>query len=303
MWTPALGRFGGKMKRKILIGILSFFGIINIWGKDYQKEAVEFMQNGNYEQCLSVLKEWESKEPKNSEINIMYWNYYVYKDAKQITAMGKMPDGRYGMYPKTVYNKEDVKTAISYLDKILKTYSNRMDIIDMKCWSYNYIEDYNSTSELIVKTIKQSKKNNNEWTWTKNEAPSKYNKPEGEALLFQMINNSFRYIDLQFEENKEIIHKIIESELSFYPENIYGLNHASVYYQKTGDYKRSIEVLSRAAKINPHDYIVIGNLAYSYELAEDYKNAKKWYEYMLNMENPEAIEYGKQGLEAIKAKN
>ena len=75
-----------------------------------------------------------------------------------------------------------------------------------------------------------------------------------------------------------------------------------VYYMGTKEYKKSIELLKRAVELDPNDFIIIGNLGYSYELAEDYLNAKKWYEYMLKMDNPNAVEYGKQGLEYIKGK-
>ena len=66
--------------------------------------------------------------------------------------------------------------------------------------------------------------------------------------------------------------------------------------------KKSIELLKRAVELDPNDFVIIGNLGYSYELDEDYLNAKKWYEYMLKMDNPDAVEYGKQGLEYIKGK-
>ena len=50
------------------------------------------------------------------------------------------------------------------------------------------------------------------------------------------------------------------------------------------------------------DYILVGNLGYAYELDEDYLNAKKWYEYMLKMDDPKAVEYGKNGLKYIEGK-
>jgi len=63
------------MKRKVLVFVLCFFGIINLYGKDYKTEAAELLQNGNFEQCITLLEEWEKADPKNLEINIYYFNY------------------------------------------------------------------------------------------------------------------------------------------------------------------------------------------------------------------------------------
>ncbi|MBO4638671.1 MAG: hypothetical protein J5710_02845 [Treponema sp.] len=291
------------MKRKVLIITLCFLGIFNLFGKDFKTEATELLQNGNFEQCFTLLKEWEKEEPKNLEINIYYFNYYMQRNAQHFPTMGQMKDGRYGMYDRVEYNLKDVAIAVSYFDKILKKQPNRLDVRSSKCTAYIYSEQYDLACNTLIEIIELSKKNKNNWTWSENKSPKEIGMPkEGEDLLFSVINECFYGIYYPFESNKDLIRKIIEKELELYPDNTWGLNHAARYYREIGNYKKSIEVLKHAVELDPNDYIVVGNLGYTYELDEDYLNAKKWYEYMLKMDNPDAVEYGKQGLEIIKGK-
>ncbi len=291
------------MKRKVLVFALCFFGIINLYGKDYKTEATELLQNGNFEQCITLLEEWEKADPKNLEINIYYFNYYMHRNAQHFPTMGKMKDGRYGMYDRVEYNLDDVKTAVSYFDKILKKQPNRLDVRSSKCTAYIYSEQYEMACNTLIGIIELSKKNKNNWTWSENKTPKENGlQKDGEDLLFSVINECFGGIYYPFENNKDYIRKIIEKELDLYPDNTWGLNHAATYYREIGNHKKSIEVLKHAVELDANDYVVVGNLGYAYELDEDYLNAKKWYEYMLKMDNPDAVQYGKQGLEYIKGK-
>ncbi len=291
------------MKRKVLVFALCFFGIINLYGKDYKTEATELLQNGNFEQCITLLEEWEKADPKNLEINIYYFNYYMQRNAQHFPTMGKMKDGRYGMYDRVEYNLDDVKTAVSYFDKILKKQPNRLDVRSSKCTAYIYSEQYEMACNTLIEIIELSKKNKNNWTWSENKTPKENGlQKDGEDLLFSLINECFGGIYYPFENNKDYIRKIIEKELELYPDNTWGLNHAATYYREIGNHKKSIEVLKHAVELDANDYVVVGNLGYAYELDEDYLNAKKWYEYMLKMDNPDAVQYGKQGLEYIKGK-
>ena len=295
-------KVGNKMKKLIIALLVGIFSIMNIYGKDFENEFLKSFKDNDFDSCFKLLKEWERAEPDNLEINIYYFNYYFQRNAKHTMTMGQMPDGRYGLYDKVEYDLKDVEKSVSYFDKILKVQPNRFDVRANRCSVYVQTEQYDKACDALVDLIKYSKINNNDWRWSKNKTLEECGLPKGENLLFNVINECFPEICNLFEENKEGVRKLIEAELKFYPDNTWGLNHASAYYRKIGNHKKSIEILSHAVQIDPNDYILVGNLGYAYELDEDYLNAKKWYEYMLKMDDPKAVEYGKNGLKYIEGK-
>lgn len=290
------------MKRKLLVIALCLFGALNLFGRDYNAEAVELFQNHQFDEFLKLVKEWEKAEPDNLEINIMYFNYYMQRNAQHIPTIGQMNDGRYGGYEKVVYDLKDVKKAVSYFDKILKKQPKRLDVRASKCTAYIYSEQYDLACKTLIEILDYSKKINNEWTWTENKSPAEFGLLEGEALLFKVLDEGFSGLYLPDDTNQSLLKKLTEKEVALYPDNTWGLNHAARYYMYVGEYKKSIEVLKHAVEIDPNDPVIVGNLGYSYELDEDYINAKKWYEYMLDMDSPGAADYGRQGLEYIEGK-
>lgn len=290
------------MKKFALFLILCLQMMAFAFAEDYESEVTQMFKDENYEECLPLIQKWEKSEPDNLEINIYYFNYYMYRNANHVSILGQMKDGRYGFYDKTEYDLKDVKKAVSYFDKILKKQPNRLDVRSSKCTAYIYSEQYKLACSTLIEILDLSKKNNNQWTWSENKPLEEWDLPDGEALLFAIVNECYQELYDPFDSNKDYIKKIIEKEIALYPENTWALNHAARYYMGIEDYTKCIELLTRAVELDPSDYIVVGNLAYSYELSEDYQNARKWYEYMLTMDNPDAVEYGRQGLGYIEGK-
>lgn len=56
----------------------------------------------------------------------------------------------------------------------------------------------------------------------------------------------------------------------------------------------------KAEEIDPQDGVVLSNIAHGYNLKGDMYNAIRYYEKMLNLEDPGAVEFAKQQIEALK---
>ena len=151
------------------------------------------------------------------------------------------------------------------------------------------------TSE-ILKTIEFSAKNNNNWTWTNNE---KYDSGEKEFLLgiqsyqLQLYNTGN---DDLLKNMREIANKVLEH----YPNHIESLSNLSITYLLTEEYDKGIEPLLKAEKINPKDYIVLGNIALGYKLKGDKEKAIEYYEKTVEYGDESAKEYAKQQLKELK---
>ncbi len=71
---------------------------------NYRDQFWVYMKNKDYANAELFLKKWEELEKNSIEVYIAYFNYFIFRDMKQIVVMGTMPDGRQGLYPKDVYN-------------------------------------------------------------------------------------------------------------------------------------------------------------------------------------------------------
>ncbi len=72
---------------------------------------------------------------------------------------------------------------------------------------------------------------------------------------------------------REIANKVLE----FYPNHIESLSNLSITYLLTGEFDKGIESLLKAEKINPKDYIVLGNIAQGYKMKGNKKKAVEYY--------------------------
>src|SRR5690606_13506908 len=147
----------------------------------------------------------------------------------------------------------------------------------------------NFTTE-IIKTIAYSANNNNDWTWT-NHKP--YDGGEKEFLLdiqnyqLQLYNTGN---DDLLVNMREIANKVLE----YYPNHIESLSNLSITYLLTGEYDKGLEPLLRAEKMNPNDFIVLGNIAQAYKLKGDKKKAIEYYEKTVEYGDERAKDYANQ---------
>lgn len=287
--------------KKIFFPLVIFLTTFSVFASDYKQQYEEALKARDFEATQNIIKEWDSKEPKNIEVYIAYFNYYVARSMSQIPAMGKMKDGRYGLYSNNVYDENDLKIGFSYLDKALKINPKRLDVYFGKCSVLLSAEKYEEASNAIINLLDQSVKIKNDWYWTDDLHLIEENPDlDMEDFLFQGINDYLPQFFYDFYTTGKYMKKIVTKLEKLYPENIIGLNHCARYYISKEDYKSSVKTLKKAVEIDPSDYICLYNLGYSYELLKDYDNARACYEKMLSMENEEAKYYGNEGLQYLE---
>jgi tetratricopeptide (TPR) repeat protein len=175
-------------------------------------------------------------------------------------------------------------------------YPNRLDMRFGKIYALGQSEDWENFTKEIVKTIQYSKKNNNEWTWTFNEK-----KENGKEFFLGSIQDY--QLNLYETKNDDLLknmRRIAEEILKIYPDHIESLSNISINYLLTGQYDKGIEALLKAEKIDPKDGVVLSNIAHGYKLKGDIHNSIKYYEKMLKLEDPRAVEFAKQQIESLK---
>ena len=285
--------------KKIVLFIFIIFISLNAYSFDKQNQVVSGLRSGDYENVKSLLQEWEKENPSDPDLMTGWFNYYLNRKAEEKSIVGYMHNGQYGMYSKTVYNDDDLKIAISYLDKALKKNPYRMDIYFGKINSLLSAEKYSEASKAIAEFLKVYDKNKLNWYWTNNQS-FKDNNWNIEDTVIGSLNDYCSMYDFYIARDE--VKKALDEITKRFPENVIFLNYLSYYYSSAKEYDKAIEILLSAYKIDPNDYIIIGNLASDYEKLENYKEAEKWYTIMSKMDSEEAKSYASQGLNRIRNK-
>lgn len=279
--------------------MLSSILAIDIFAFNKQNQVISGLKSGDYENVKILLQEWEKENPKDPDLMTGWFNYFLYRKAETKKFEGYMNNGQYGSYSKTVYDEDDLKTAISYLDKALKTNPYRMDIHFGKINSLLSAEKYKDSSKAIIDFLKVYEKNKTEWYWSNNQKFSDNNWNVEDTVLGALQDYCQEF---DYYTERDSVKKALDQILKVFPKNVIFLNYLSYYYSSAKEYDKAIDVLLSAYKIDPDDYVIVGNLASDYEKLENYKEAEKWYLIMSKMDSEEAKAYASKGLERIKNK-
>lgn len=285
------------MKKIILFILVTSLFVINLFGFDKQNQVLTGLRNGSYDEVKTLLQQWEKENPSDPDMMTNWFNYFLFRKAEQKDIVGYMKNGQYGMYTKTVYNEGDFKTAISYLDKALKKNPYRMDIYFGKINAYLSAEKYSEATVAISDFLKVYDKNKKEWYWSNNKKFSDNNWNVEEVVLSALQDYCQMY---DYYQDGDSAKKALDQILQRFPKNVIFLNYLSYYYSAGKNYDKAIEVLLSAHKIDPNDYVIVGNLASDYEKIGNYKEAEKWYSVMSKMNSEEAKEFGAEGLKRLK---
>lgn len=270
---------------------------LSAFGFDKQEEVLDGLRSGDYEDVRVLLEEWEKESPSDLDMMTGWFNYYLRRKAESKNVVGYMKNGQYGIYSQTIYDDKDLKTGISYLDKALKKNPYRMDIHFGKISSLLHAEKYSEASKAITDFLKVYGKNKTEWYWTNNMKFSENDWNAEEIVLGSMQDYCSMF---DYYADRSSAKKALDGILKLFPKNVVFLNYLSYYYSSAEEYDKAIEVLLKAYKIDPNDYIIVGNLALNYENTQNYKEAEKLYTIMSQMDSEDARVYAAEGLERIK---
>jgi len=279
------------------------------FSQDYQSEFQKYCETNDTINQLKTLKKWQSENPKDAELYTSYFNYHFMKSRQEVLALTTdQPNGESLVLKDSLnqdagflgsqihYNQTELKKGLEKIDEGIKLYPNRLDMRFGKIYVFGQIPDWENFTSEILKTIEYSVKNKNNWTWTNNE---KFDGNEKEFLLsiqdyqYQLYNTGE---DSLLKNMREISMKVLE----YHPNHVESLSNLSVTYLLTGEYDKGIEPLLRAEKINPKDYIVLGNIAQGYKLKGDKKKAIEYYEKTAEFGDEKAKEFAKQQIAELK---
>ena len=291
-----------------LLGLLIFISHLG-FGQDYQSDFQKYSQTSDTLNQLKVLTQWEKSSPNDSELFTSYFNYYFSKSIEEGIILSKQEPEEDKLVLKDSLNQvagylgsqihydlPELQKGIDKIDEGIKLYPNRLDMRFGKIYALGQIKDWDKFTNEIIKTVKYSVINNNEWTWTNNE------KDEGGSDSFLLSIQDYQLQLYNAGEDNLLINmrEIANEILKHYPNHIESLSNLSVTYLLNGEYDKGLIPLLKAEKINPQDYIVLGNIAQCYKLKGDKTKAIEYYEKTFKFGEEQAKTFAKQQIEELK---
>lgn len=145
-------------------------------------------------------------------------------------------------------------------------------------------ENYTEFTKEIIKTIEYSNVIKNEWNWTKDKKLE-----DAENFMLGSIQNYVTQLyNTGNDDLLENMKNIAETILKNYPNHIESLSNISIVHLIRKEFDKGLEYLQKAEKINPTDFVVLGNIAQAYKMKDDKINAIKYYELVKKYGNEDA---------------
>ncbi|UTC65935.1 MULTISPECIES: lipopolysaccharide assembly protein LapB [unclassified Treponema] len=280
---------------------------------DYKTEYDNLLAARDLQKIAALLPKWEKAEPKNPELYIAYFNYYLLKgqrskhsldtyrkdNSNSLALVDQKTNKIAGYLNNNIwYEKEDVDKALSYLEKGLKFGKNRLDMYFGRIHILGEIGEYEKQSQRIIEVLKLSKTIKNKWLWSMNEAI-----PSSESERFFLISVTEYYKSLLQKSTPETLsaaEKACEAQLKLYPNNIEVHNYLSLTYIGQGKFKEALNVLLKADKLTNEDYVIIFNMARCYGGLKQYGKAKECYLRMKKNPDKRVQDMAEQRLSELK---
>lgn len=295
---------------KAVTFFFAFLVFVNLCSaQDFQQEFNVAIQENDTLKQEKLLRMWEQFNPKDPELFIAFFNHYYLLSKKEvITLTAEPPVGESfsiadstgqtsGYFSSDVSFDRDVfQKAIDKIDEGILLYPDRLDMRFGKIYVLGRIEDWQPFTDEIIKTIRYSAHNNNQWAWTDGEAMT-----EGEVFFLTSLQDY--QLELYNTNNDELLvnmREIANEILNYYPNHVESITNIGITYMLIGEYDLGIDYFKKAEKINPEDEVIISNIAYSYKVKGKKKMAVNYYKKLLKSDEPELRKYAEEQINELK---
>lgn len=257
-----------------------------ISGEDNREGFLRLLRAQDFDRLAMHLQTWEKTSPRDPELFVAWYNYFLARNAKKVMVSEATPEGPAAgrLYEKVVYDKEDVITAVAYLDSGLKLHPYRLDMHIGKINILGEIEDYRRQTDHILGLVAALKANSGKWKW------GLYNQPREDLDMVcqrDIQNRLYKFMMLGTPELQEYVQQISSRMVALFPRNIWYHNDLAWAYFMQKDYPKALRSFHAAEAIDPNDELVQRNIAQCYLFAGDKPNALRYARKLTNAKNPE----------------
>ncbi len=297
--------------RNIAIALVIAFQSPLSFAQDFQKRFEEFSAAKDTAGQRTVLMEWEKKDPRNPELYVAGFNFFVQKSMQEFISLQKTRQGQDGLQlldstGKTAgylnsnvgFDAYSLKRGIDYINQGITVFPDRLDMRFGKVYILGQSGNYYDFTREIIRVVEQSGINKNAWQWTGN-------KPVEHPREFMLSTVQKYVVQLYNTQNDSLFSNMVEiaaAVLKLYPDHVESLSNLSVVYLIREENQKALAILLRAEKTAPNDSVILNNIAETYKRLGNYPNAIKYYELVLNRGDEEAKTVARAQIETLKKK-
>lgn len=234
----------------------------------------------------SVLSDWTEVSPNDPEIFVAYLNYFFLKSIKDVAFLAdqKPKDTEMTSFPMTDstgkvtgyivsgkrFDPDMINKGIEYIKRGIDKYPDRLDMRFSEIYVLGRVKRWSEFASETISMIEHSKSNNNAWQWIDGKMLD-----AGEDNM--MIGVSDFQQQLYTQDTVGVnIRNIANVLLLMEPKSIEALNYMAVSYIKEGDFKKALQFLKKAEKIDKSDMTVLKNMVVVYKKSGDEKKSQEY---------------------------
>lgn len=236
----------------------------------------------------TLLDKWESAFPEDLDMLEAKFAYYYTScrvsqtiDLPQPKYLGQAPvvalkdslGVSHNYFEDYIYDEETFGKAVSYLDKAIQTYQNRLDLRFIKAAAYL---EYEKESPDMTLSFLKGLADYNGQSHPKWEYPE-YDSVSADDFISFMQDYCGSFYQLGTPSGWEAFKSLSEKMLQYYPKNtLFMTNIGTYYFAYKKDNKAALKQYNAVLKIKPDDYTAIKNCVLLARSQKDVKLQKKY---------------------------
>lgn len=297
------------MKKILILIANSIIFPCLLLGQSFETRYENLISESKFEEIPQLLLEWEKEEPKNPEMFIANFNFYLQESQQEVLRMDTKPSGGQNfiindtatgepvayLYSEIQYDTILFNKAQNYLIDGIKINPNRLDMYFGRIYSLRESGYLKEHVEEIIKVIRIQATEQPSWLWSDNQ------ELEDSEEMFKSSIQDYGYALFTLEiPYLEGINTISQEMIKYYPNDIENYSNIGACYLMEENWEEALNILELAENIDKKDYIVLGNIAYAYKMKGDIKKAISHYKKVVKYAPNEEKEFAKEQIKMLK---